>query len=384
MSDFFRIEELLTPEEREVRDMARRFVEETVVPVAGDLWEKGEFPKEWAKQFGEQGLLGANLPEEYGGSGINSVAYGLIMQELEAGDSGVRSFASVQGALVMFPIYTFGSEDQRKHWLPRLAAGDAVGCFGLTETSAGSDPAAMTTRARRRNGGWVLSGTKMWITNGNMADVAVIWARDEDDVYRGFLVETDAPGFTAVEIEQKLSMRLSNTSQLILEDVYVGDDARLPGGEGLRAPLQCLTQARSGIAFGAVGAARACYEEALAYAQHRESFGQPLASKQIIQERLVDMATELTKAQLLAYRLGRLKDEGTMNYAQVSMAKRNNVRVALEIARAARTILGAYGITSGHQSMRHAANLETVDTYEGTYDIHTLILGREITGIGAF
>lgn len=384
MSDFFHIDELLTPEEREVRYMARSFVQETVVPVAGELWEAGEFPQEWAKQFGEQGLLGANLPEEYGGSGINSVAYGLIMQELEAGDSGVRSFASVQGALVMFPIYTFGSEDQRKHWLPKLASGDAVGCFGLTETSAGSDPAAMETRARRHNGGWILSGTKMWITNGNMADVAVIWARDEEGTYQGFLVETDAPGFTAIEIEQKLSMRLSNTSQLVLDDVKVSDDARLPGGEGLRAPLQCLTQARSGIAFGAVGAARASYEEALEYALHRESFGQSLASKQIIQERLVDMATELTKAQLLAHRLGRLKDAGTITYAQVSMAKRNNVRVALEIARDARTILGAYGITSGHQAMRHAANLETVDTYEGTYDIHTLILGREITGIGAF
>lgn len=384
MSDFFNIDELLTPEEREVRDMARSFVQETVVPVAGDLWEEGAFPPEWVRLFGEQGLLGANLPEQYGGAGINSVAYGLIMQELEAGDSGVRSFASVQGALVMHPIYTFGSEDQRKHWLPRLAKGEAVGCFGLTETSAGSDPAAMETRARRSNGGWVLSGTKMWITNGNMADVAVIWARDEDGEHRGFLVETDIPGFTAVELTHKLSMRLSNTSQLVLEDVKVGDDARLPGGDGLRAPLQCLTQARYGIAWGAIGAARASYEEALAYALHRQSFGQPIASKQIIQERLVDMATEMTKAQLLAYRLGRLKDAGTMNYAHVSMAKRNNVRKALEIARAARTILGAYGITSGHQAMRHAANLETVDTYEGTYDIHTLILGREITGIGAF
>lgn len=384
MSDFFLIDELLTSEERAVRDMARRFVQKTVVPKAGRLWEEGTFPKDWPKQFGEQGLLGANLPEEYGGSGINSVAYGLIMQELEAGDSGVRSFASVQGALVMYPIYAYGSEQQRKHWLPKLAKGEIVGCFGLTETSAGSDPAKMETKARRSGGDWIISGTKMWITNGNMADVAVIWARDEEGEYRGFVIETDRPGFTAVEIGDKLSMRLSNTSQLVLEDVKVSDDYRLPEGNGLRAPLQCLTQARYGIAWGALGAARACYEEALQYALHRQSFGQPIAAKQIIQERLVDMATELTKAQLLAYRLGRLKDEGKMNYTHVSMAKRNNVRKALEIAREARTILGAYGITTGHQAMRHAANLETVDTYEGTYDIHTLILGREITGIGSF
>lgn len=384
MTDFYMIDDLLTPDEREVRDMARQFVAETITPVAGELWEEGRFPTEWPKLFGEQGLLGSNLPEEYGGAGINSVAYGLIMQEIEAGDSGARSFASVQGALVMFPIFQFGSEDQRKHWLPRLAKGEAVGCFGLTETSAGSDPAGMGTRARRENGGWVLSGTKMWITNGNMADVAVIWARDEDGEYRGFLVETDLPGFEAVEITHKVSMRLSNTSQLFLDNVKVSDDARLPEGNGLRAPLQCLTQARYGIAWGALGAARAAYEEALKYAQEREAFGKPIASRQIIQERLVNMATELTKGQLLAYRLGRLKDEGKMNYSHVSMAKRNNVRKALEIARDARTILGAYGITLGHHSMRHAANLETVDTYEGTYDIHTLILGREITGHGAF
>ncbi len=384
MTDFFLLDDMFTPEEREVRDMTRRFVEEHIIPVAGDLWEEGRFPEEWPRLFGEQGLLGANLPEEYGGAGISNVAYGLIMQELEAGDSGVRSFASVQGALVMYPIFRYGSEDQKKHWLPRLAKGEAVGCFGLTETSAGSDPAAMGTRARRENGRWVLNGTKMWITNGNMADVAVIWARDEDGEYRGFLVETDTPGFQAVEITHKMSMRLSNTSQLFLDNVVVSDDHRLPDGVGLRAPLSCLTQARYGIAWGAIGAARASYEEALDYAQQRVAFGQPLAAKQIIQERLADMLTELTKMQMMAFRLGRLKDEGKMTYAHVSMAKRNNVRKALEIARAARTILGAYGITLGHQAMRHAANLETVDTYEGTYDIHTLILGREITGHGAF
>lgn len=384
MTDFFLLDDMFTPEEREVRDMTRRFVEEHIIPVAGDLWEEGRFPAEWPRLFGEQGLLGANLPEEYGGAGISNVAYGLIMQELEAGDSGVRSFASVQGALVMYPIFRYGSEDQKKHWLPRLAKGEAVGCFGLTETSAGSDPAAMGTRARRENGRWVLNGTKMWITNGNMADVAVIWARDEDGEYRGFLVETDTPGFQAVEITHKMSMRLSNTSQLFLDNVVVSDDHRLPDGVGLRAPLSCLTQARYGIAWGAIGAARASYEEALDYAQQRVAFGQPLAAKQIIQERLADMLTELTKMQMMAFRLGRLKDEGKMTYAHVSMAKRNNVRKALEIARAARTILGAYGITLGHQAMRHAANLETVDTYEGTYDIHTLILGREITGHGAF
>jgi len=384
VTDFFLLDDMFTPEEREVRDMTRRFVEEHIIPVAGDLWEEGRFPEEWPRLFGEQGLLGANLPEEYGGAGISNVAYGLIMQELEAGDSGVRSFASVQGALVMYPIFRYGSEDQKKHWLPRLAKGEAVGCFGLTETSAGSDPAAMGTRARRENGRWVLNGTKMWITNGNMADVAVIWARDEDGEYRGFLVETDTPGFQAVEITHKMSMRLSNTSQLFLDNVVVSDDHRLPDGVGLRATLSCLTQARYGIAWGAIGAARASYEEALDYAQQRVAFGQPLAAKQIIQERLADMLTELTKMQMMAFRLGRLKDEGKMTYAHVSMAKRNNVRKALEIARAARTILGAYGITLGHQAMRHAANLETVDTYEGTYDIHTLILGREITGHGAF
>jgi len=384
VTDFFLLDDMFTPEEREVRDMTRRFVEEHIIPVAGDLWEEGRFPEEWPRLFGEQGLLGANLPEEYGGAGISNVAYGLIMQELEAGDSGVRSFASVQGALVMYPIFRYGSEDQKKHWLPRLAKGEAVGCFGLTEMLAGSDPAAMGTRARRENGRWVLNGTKMWITNGNMADVAVIWARDEDGEYRGFLVETDTPGFQAVEITHKMSMRLSNTSQLFLDNVVVSDDHRLPDGVGLRATLSCLTQARYGIAWGAIGAARASYEEALDYAQQRVAFGQPLAAKQIIQERLADMLTELTKMQMMAFRLGRLKDEGKMTYAHVSMAKRNNVRKALEIARAARTILGAYGITLGHQAMRHAANLETVDTYEGTYDIHTLILGREITGHGAF
>jgi len=384
MTDFFRIDDLLTPEERALRDMVREFVDETIVPHAGRLWERGEFPAEWPALFGERGLLGANLPEEYGGAGVSNIAYGLIMQELEAGDSGVRSFASVQGALVMYPIWKFGSEDQRRHWLPRLAKGEAIGCFGLTETSAGSDPGAMQTRARKVDGGWVLNGTKMWITNGNMAHVAVIWAKDDDGQIRGFLVETDTPGFSAVEIKDKVSMRLSNTSQLFLDDVRVSDDARLPGAQGLRAPLECLTQARYGIAWGVLGAARACYEEALNYALQREAFGKPIASRQIIQERLVDMLTELTKAQLVAYRLGQLKDAGQLHYTQVSMAKRNNVRQALHIAREARTILGAYGITLGHHSMRHAANLETVDTYEGTYDIHTLILGREITGIGAF
>ncbi|HEY8417868.1 MAG TPA: acyl-CoA dehydrogenase family protein [Limnochordales bacterium] len=384
MTDFFRIDELLAPEERALRDTVRQFVEETIVPQAGKLWERGEFPREWPRLFGDRGLLGANLPEEYGGAGVSNIGYGLIMQELEAGDSGVCSFASVQGALVMYPIYKFGSEDQRRHWLPRLARGEAVGCFGLTETSAGSDPGAMQTRARKVDGGWVLNGTKMWITNGNLAHVAVIWAKDDDGEIRGFLVETNTPGFTAVEIKEKASMRLSNTSQLFLDNVRVSDDARLPGAQGLRAPLECLTQARYGIAWGVLGAARACYEEALRYALHREAFGKPIASRQIIQERLVDMLTELTKAQLLALRLGQLKDAGKLHYTQVSMAKRNNVRQALRIARDARTILGAYGITLGHQAIRHAANLETVDTYEGTYDIHTLILGREITGLSAF
>ncbi|MGQ0570916.1 MAG: acyl-CoA dehydrogenase family protein [Armatimonadota bacterium] len=383
-TDFYGIDELLTDDERLVRDTVRRFVDRDVIPHVGGWWLRGEFPRHLIKPLGDLGVLGANLPTEYGAAGVTNIAYGLILQELERADSGLRSFASVQGALVMYPIYAFGSETQKRTWLPRLAHGEAIGCFGLTEPNAGSDPGAMQTRARRRGDGWELTGTKMWITNGSMADVAVIWAKDDEGEIRGFLVERGAPGFSAHELHTKASMRASDTSELVLEGVRVGEDARLPDGNGLRAPLSCLTQARFGIAWGVIGAAIACFEEALAYAKERVAFGRPIAARQLIQARLVDMLTEITKGQLLAFRLGQLKDRQAMRYAHVSLAKRNNARAALEIARAARTILGAYGITLEYHSMRHAANLETVDTYEGTYDIHTLILGRELTGFSAF
>ncbi len=383
-ADYYLLDELLTEDERMVRDTVRHFVDREVIPHIGGWWLRGEFPRHLIGPLGSLGVLGANLPAEYGAAGVNNITYGLILQELERGDSGLRSFASVQGALVMYPIYRFGSEAQRCRWLPRLAHGEAVGCFGLTEPTAGSDPAAMQTRARRRGDAWELSGTKMWITNGSLADVVVVWAKDDQDEIRGFLVERGTPGFAAHELKSKASMRASDTSELVFDGVRLSDDARLPDAKGLRAPLACLTQARYGIAWGAVGAAIACFEEALAYARDRISFGRPIGAAQIIQARLVDMLTEITKAQLLAYRLGQLKDQDKMRYTHVSLAKRNNVRAALEIARAARSILGAAGITLEHHAMRHAANLETVDTYEGTYDIHTLILGRDLTGLDAF
>jgi glutaryl-CoA dehydrogenase len=383
-ADYYMLDGLLSDDERLVRDTVRRFVDREVLPHIGGWWLRGEFPQHLVKELGDLGVLGANLPSEYGAAGINNVAYGLILQELERGDSGLRSFASVQGSLVMYPIYAYGSETQRRHWLPRLARGEAIGCFGLTEPSAGSDPAAMQTRARRRGDGWELTGTKMWITSGSLADVAVVWAKDDGGEILGFLVERGTPGFSAHELKTKASMRASDTSELVLDGVRLGDDARLPDAKGLKAPLSCLTQARYGIAWGALGAATACFEEALGYARDRVAFGRPIAATQIIQARLADMLTELTKAQLLAYRLGQLKDQGLMRHTQVSLAKRNNVRVALEIARAARSILGAYGITVEYHAMRHSANLESVDTYEGTYDIHTLILGRDLTGLNAF
>ncbi len=383
-TDYYVLDDLLTDDERMVRDTVRRFVDREVLPHIGGWWLRGEFPRHLISALGSLGVLGANLPAEYGAAGVNNITYGLILQELERGDSGVRSFASVQGALVMYPIHRFGSEAQRRRWLPALARGQAIGCFGLTEHTAGSDPAAMQTRARRRGGGWELSGTKMWITNGSMADVALIWAKDDEEEIRGFLVERGTPGFAAHEVKTKASMRASDTSELVLDGVKVTDEALLPEAKGLSGPLACLTQARYGISWSVVGAAIACFEEALAYARDRIAFGRPIAATQIIQARLVDMLTEITKAQLLAYRLGQLKDQGKMRYTQVSLAKRNNVRAALEVARAARSILGAAGITLEFHAMRHAANLETVDTYEGTYDIHTLILGRDLTGFNAF
>jgi glutaryl-CoA dehydrogenase len=387
--DFYDLDGLLTEEERAVRDMVREWVDAEVMPVISEHYLAHAFPVDLIPKMGELGFYGANLPEEYGCAGLNNVAYGLIMQELERGDSGLRSFASVQGALVMYPIHAFGSEAQRKAWLPRLATGEVIGCFGLTEPDFGSNPGGMLTRAVKDGDEWVLNGAKMWITNGSMADVAVIWAKtgeiDDQKSIRGFLVETDREGFSAKNQEGKLSLLASDTSELVLQDVRVPDANLLPGSDGLKSPLMCLTQARYGIAWGAVGAAMACFVEARDYALNRVQFGEkPIAATQIQQTRLADMLTEITKAQLLALQLGRLKDAGTYTASQVSMAKRNNVDIACECAREARRLLGANGILVEYQSMRHMANLESVYTYEGTHDIHGLIVGQAITGIPSY
>ncbi|HYS70694.1 MAG TPA: acyl-CoA dehydrogenase family protein [Gemmatimonadaceae bacterium] len=389
MTDFYNIDSVLSEEERAVRDTIREFVDEKVLPIIGDCYIEGKFPKHLIPEMAELGMFGANLPEEYGCAGLNNVAYGLIMQELERGDSGVRSFASVQGALVMYPIYAFGSEDQKRYYLPKMAQGEIIGCFGLTEPDYGSNPSAMITRAIvQKDGGWVINGAKMWITNGSTAQVAIIWAKTGEDKsdksIRGFIVPTDAPGFTAKDQKGKLSLRASDTSELVLQDVKVPATALLPNSGGIKSPLMCLTQARYGIAWGAIGAAQACYEEALAYAGNRVMFGKPIAGFQLQQQRLAEMLTELVKGQLLALHLGRLKDAGTFNPQQVSLAKRNNVSAATDIAREARRLLGANGILAEYSSMRHMANLESVYTYEGTHDIHTLILGQAVTGINAF
>jgi len=389
MSDFYNIDSALSEEERAVRDTIRAFVDEKVLPIIGDCYIEGRFPKELVPQMAELGMFGANLPEEYGCAGLNNVAYGLIMHELERGDSGVRSFASVQGALVMYPIYAFGTEEQKLHYLPKMAHGEIIGCFGLTEPDYGSNPSAMITRAlEQKDGSWVIDGAKMWITNGSTAQVAIIWAKTGDDKsdksIRGFIVPTDAPGFTAKDQKGKLSLRASDTSELVLQDVKVPATALLPKSGGIKSPLMCLTQARYGIAWGAMGAAQACYEEALDYAGNRVMFGKPIAGFQLQQLRLAEMLTELVKGQLLALHLGRLKDAGTFSPQQVSLAKRNNVSVATDIAREARRLLGANGILAEYSSMRHMANLESVYTYEGTHDIHTLILGQAVTGLSAF
>jgi glutaryl-CoA dehydrogenase len=388
-TDFFNIDSALSEEERAVRDSVRRFVDERVIPIIGDCYVQGRFPKEIIPGLAELGVLGANLPEEYGCAGLNSVAYGLIMQELERGDSGVRSFASVQGALVMYPIFAFGSEEQKRHYLPKMASGEIIGCFGLTEPDYGSNPAGMITTAREQpDGSWVLNGAKMWITNGSMAQVAIIWAKtgdisDERSI-RGFIVPTNTKGFTARDQKGKLSLRASDTSELVLSDVHVGPEALLPNSSGLKSPLMCLTQARYGIAWGAVGAAMACFEEATRYAGTRIMFDRPIAGFQLQQARLADMLTEIVKAQLVALHLGRLKDAGKSTPQQVSLAKRNNVNIATECAREARRLLGANGILAEYHAMRHMANLESVYTYEGTHDVHTLVLGQAITGISAF
>jgi glutaryl-CoA dehydrogenase len=387
--DFYNIDCALTEEERAVRDSVRQFVDERVLPIIGDHYVRGEFPRQLVPEMGELGFFGANLPEEYGCAGLNNVAYGLIMQELERGDSGVRSFASVQGALVMYPIYAFGSEEQKRQWLPRMARGEVIGCFGLTEPDYGSNPAGMITRARQQtDGSWVINGAKMWITNGSTAHVAIVWAKTNEDPsersIRGFIVPTDAPGFTARDQKGKLSLRASDTSELVLADVRVPADAILPLSGGLKSPLMCLTQARYGISWGALGAAIACFEEATRYAKTRVMFDRPIGGFQIQQVRLADMLTEITKGQLLALHLGRMKDAGIFTPQQVSLAKRNNVNIATDIAREARRLLGANGILAEYASMRHMANLESVYTYEGTHDVHSLVLGQAITGLSAF
>jgi glutaryl-CoA dehydrogenase len=389
MLDFFNIDSQLSEDERAVRDSVRRFVDERVLPIIGTCYVEGRFPKELLPEMAELGVFGANLPEEYGCAGLNNVAYGLIMQELERGDSGVRSFASVQGALAMYPIFAFGSEEQKRNWLPRMAQGEVIGCFGLTEPDYGSNPAGMITMARQQSdGSWVLNGGKMWITNGSTADIAIVWAKTNDDKseksIRGFVVPTNSKGFKARDQKGKLSLRASDTSELVFEDVHLPNDSLLPKSGGLKSPLMCLTQARYGISWGAIGAAMACFEEAVSYSKTRVMFERPIGGFQLQQERLADMLTEITKAQLVSLHLGRLKDAGTYTPQQVSLAKRNNVNMATDIAREARRLLGAVGILAEYASMRHMANLESVYTYEGTHDVHTLVLGQAVTGFSAF
>ncbi|BDU74274.1 acyl-CoA dehydrogenase family protein [Mesoterricola silvestris] len=385
MTDYMGLEGLLTDEERMVRETAREFVNREVLPIIEGHAQAGTFPARLVPMMGELGFFGPTLPEKYGCAGLSQTAYGLLMYELERGDSGLRSFASVQGSLVMWPIHAYGSEAQKDHWLPLLASGAKIGCFGLTEPDFGSNPGGMLTRAERLPGGrWRLNGTKMWITNGTVADVALVWARTDEGI-RGFLVEKGTKGFSAPETHGKWSLRASVTSELVLEDVEVdGETSLLPLAKGLKAPLSCLTQARYGIAWGALGAADACYQCALDYALSRVQFDKPIAATQLQQEKLAWMVTDLTKGQLLALQLGRLKEQGTCTPAQVSMAKMNNVNAALEICRRARTILGANGILDEFPVMRHMANLESVYTYEGTHDMHTLIVGEEVTGLAAY
>jgi glutaryl-CoA dehydrogenase len=381
-NDLYNIDSLLSEEERMVRDTVRKFVNERVLPIIGEHFEAGTFPRELTPEIAELGLLGMHL-EGYGCPGLSAVCYGLACQELEAGDSGLRSFVSVQGSLAMFPIWAFGSEEQKKRWLPRMARGEVIGCFGLTEPDSGSDPGSMRATARRDAGSFILNGTKMWITNGSIADLAVVWARTDEGI-RGFLVERGTPGFTTSDVHHKLSLRASITSELHLEDCHVPAENMLPNVRGLRGPLSCLDEARYGIAWGAAGAARACYEVALDYAKTRIQFNRPIGSFQLVQQKLAIMATELVKAQLLALQLGRNKDEGKLHRVQISIAKRNNVREALKTAREARSVLGANGITLEYPISRHSNNLESVFTYEGTDDIHTLVIGQAITGLNAF
>jgi glutaryl-CoA dehydrogenase len=389
MQDFFDIDSALSEEERAVRASVRQFVDERIIPIIGDCYIEGRFPKEIIPGLAELGVFGANLPEEYGCAGLNNVSYGLIMQELERGDSGIRSFASVQGALVMYPIFAFGSDEQKKHYLPKMAAGELIGCFGLTEPDFGSNPSGMISMAKEQaDGTWVLNGAKMWITNGSQAKVAIVWAKTNGDKsdksIRGFIVPTDTAGFAAKDQMGKLSLRASDTSELVFQDVHLPKDAILPKSGGIKSPLMCLTQARYGISWGVIGAAMACYEEALAYSTSRVMFDKAIGGFQLQQQRLAVMLTEIVKAQLVSLHLGRLKDSGKLTPQQVSLAKRNNCDIATNVAREARRLLGANGILAEYASMRHMANLESVYTYEGTHDIHTLILGQAVTGLSAF
>ncbi|OLV17734.1 acyl-CoA dehydrogenase family protein [Deinococcus marmoris] len=384
MIDEFAVHELLTPDERLVRESVRAYCDAELMPHVAQWWDDGDLPvKDVMRGFGQMGLLGPTTPEEYGGAGLSYSGYGAMMYELERVDSGLRSAASVQGSLVMYPILTFGSDEQKQKWLPGLASGELIGCFGLTEPDGGSDPGAMRTRARLDGDEYVLNGNKMWITNSPEADVAVVWAKDDEGVIRGFIVPTDSPGFHAPTIKRKMSLRASVTGEIVLEDCRIPAGNLLPGSKGLKSPLSCLTSARFGIAWGAMGALEAVLQTALDYTSDRTTFGKPIASRQLVQDKLVRMATDHSLGMLLAWRLGTLKDAGRMNFAQVSYAKRNNVRVALQGARLAREMLGGNGITTEYPVIRHMLNLETVDTYEGTHDIHTLIVGRHLTGQGA-
>jgi glutaryl-CoA dehydrogenase len=381
--DFVDVDALLTDEERQIRDLAREWVTDNILPEVEDWFERGEFPaKEIAKELGSLGFLGMHL-EGYGCLGANAVSYGLACLELEAGDSGLRSFVSVQGSLAMYAIHRWGSEEQKQEWLPKMAAGEAIGCFGLTEPDSGSDPGSMRTFARRDGDDWIVSGTKMWITNGTVADVAIVWANSDEGIL-GFIVPTDAPGFSAPEIHRKLSLRASVTSELVLDEVRLPASAQLPEAHGLKGPLSCLNEARYGIVFGVMGAARACFQTALDYSKERIQFDRPIASFQLTQKKLADMALELNKGTLLAVHLGRMKEAGSLRSEHVSVGKLNNTREALEIARTARGILGANGITLEYPIMRHMTNLESVITYEGTEEIHTLVVGSALTGIRAF
>lgn len=380
--DFLQTDHSLNVEERLVRDTVAQFVADQVAPNIAQWWEDGVLPKHLIPKMGELGLLGMHL-DGYGCAGTSAVAYGLACTELEAGDSGIRSFVSVQGSLAMYPIWAFGSEEQKETWLPAMAAGEIVGCFGLTEHDSGSDPGSMSTTATATNGGWLLNGSKMWITNGSIADIAIVWAMTEDGI-RGFIVPTDSEGFSTNEVTQKMSLRASVTSELVFNDIRLPPDAMLPNVKGLRGPLSCLNEARLGIVFGAVGAARNCYETALQYAVEREQFGKPIASFQLTQKKLVEMMVGVNNGMLLALHLGRKRDEGTLAAEQINYGKYVNVGMALEVARQARSVLGANGITLAYPVIRHMNNLESVYTYEGTNEIHTLVLGQAITGIAAF